>query len=36
VKKIWQSEREFTVKMKASDRRRRLASWETALQRTLL
>jgi glycerol kinase len=36
VKKIWQSEREFTVKMKASDRRRRLASWEIALQRTLL
>jgi glycerol kinase len=36
VKKIWQSEREFRVQMKAPDRRNRLASWERALQRTLL
>lgn len=36
VKKIWRSEREFRVEMKAAQRRERLASWETALQRTLL
>jgi glycerol kinase len=36
VKKIWQAEREFKVQMKASDRRQRLASWDAALQRTLL
>jgi len=36
VKKIWRSEREFRVQMKDADRRRRLASWETALRRTLI
>jgi glycerol kinase len=36
VKKIWKAEREFKVQMKVIDRRRRLASWDTALQRTLL
>jgi glycerol kinase len=36
VKKIWKAEREFKVQMKVPDRRRRLASWDTALQRTLL
>jgi glycerol kinase len=36
VKKIWKAEREFKVQMKVTDRRRRLASWDTALQRTLL
>lgn len=36
VKKIWQVEREFSVQMSASARRTRQASWEIALQRTLL
>jgi glycerol kinase len=36
VKKIWKAEREFKVQMKLPDRRRRLASWDTALQRALL
>jgi glycerol kinase len=36
VKKIWRADREFRVRMKAADRRDRLASWETALRRTLL
>jgi len=36
VKKIWQSEREFAVQMSPSSRRKRLASWNAALQRTLL
>jgi len=36
IRKIWQAEREFSVEMKAPARRRRLASWQTALQRTLL
>jgi glycerol kinase len=36
VKNIWQAEREFSVIMKASARRKRIASWNTALQRTLL
>ena len=36
VKKIWKAEREFSVQMKAPARRRRLASWETALRRTLM
>lgn len=36
VRKIWKSEREFSVHMKAPARRRRLASWQTALQRTLM
>lgn len=36
VKQIWQLEREFAVQMNAGARRKRLASWNTALQRTLL
>ena len=36
VKDIWRSEREFSVSISASARRRRLASWSTAVQRTLL
>jgi len=36
VKNIWRAEREFSVKMSAAARRRRLSSWSTALQRTLL
>ena len=36
VKKIWRAEREFAVAMRAPARRRRLASWNEALQRTLL
>jgi glycerol kinase len=36
IKAIWRSEREFGVKMSAAARRRRLASWNGALQRTLL
>ena len=36
VKKIWKAEREFKVQMKVPDRRRRLASWDAALRRTLL
>ena len=36
IRKIWQAEREFTVQMKAPARRERMASWNTALQRTLL
>jgi len=36
VKKIWRAEREFSVAMTASARRRRLESWNDALQRTLL
>ncbi len=36
VKDIWRAEREFSVKISASARRRRFASWNTALQRTLL
>ncbi len=36
VKKIWKVEREFRVQVKAPARRRRLASWQAALQRTLL
>ena len=36
VKQIWQSEREFAVQMSAGARRKRLSSWNTALQRTLL
>ena len=36
VKKIWRSEREFRVQMNAASRRDRLASWQTALKRTLL
>lgn len=36
VRKIWQAEREFKVQMTAAARRKRTASWNTALQRTLL
>jgi glycerol kinase len=36
IKKIWQAEREFAVEMSASARRKRQASWDSALQRTLL
>lgn len=36
IKAIWRAEREFGVTMSAAARRRRLASWNTALQRTLL
>jgi len=36
VRKIWQAEREFKVQMSAAARRKRTASWNTALQRTLL
>ena len=36
VKKIWQAEREFSVAMSGAARRKRLASWNSALQRTLL
>lgn len=36
VQKIWRAEREFAVAMSAPARRKRLASWNTALQRTML
>ncbi|MDH5171104.1 MAG: FGGY-family carbohydrate kinase, partial [Gammaproteobacteria bacterium] len=36
LRKVWQSEREFSSEMGAAQRRRRLASWNTALRRTLL
>lgn len=36
VKNIWRAEREFAVQMRAGARRKRLASWNDALQRTLL
>jgi glycerol kinase len=36
VKAIWKAEREFAVQMSAAARRKRLASWNAALQRTLL
>jgi glycerol kinase len=36
VRKVWRSEREFSPAMKQTDRRQRLASWSTALRRTLL
>ncbi|MGB1141179.1 MAG: glycerol kinase GlpK [Halioglobus sp.] len=36
VKKIWRVEREFSVAMSAAARRKRVASWSDALQRTLL
>ena len=35
VRKIWQAEREFVVRMKPAQRKKRLASWESALKRTL-
>ena len=36
VKDIWQAEREFSVEMSASLRRKRQFSWNNALQRALL
>lgn len=36
IRKIWQAEQEFAVQMSSAARRRRHASWHTALQRTLL
>jgi glycerol kinase len=36
IRKIWQAEREFAVQMRSTARRKRLASWENALERTLL
>jgi glycerol kinase len=36
VKAIWQAEREFAVQITGAARRKRQASWNTALQRTLL
>jgi glycerol kinase len=36
VKNIWKAEREFSVRMSAGARRKRLSSWNVALQRTLL
>ncbi len=36
IREIWQAEREFAVEMSAAQRRKRQASWETALQRTLM
>lgn len=36
IRKIWRAQREFTVEMSAARRRARHASWEDALQRTLL
>jgi len=36
VKEIWSVEREFSVQMSPAARRKRHASWSTALQRTLL
>jgi glycerol kinase len=36
LRKIWKSEREFTVGISAAARRKRMSSWERALQRTLL
>ncbi|MEZ5501324.1 MAG: glycerol kinase GlpK [Halioglobus sp.] len=36
IRKIWQAEREFAVQTSAAARRKRVASWNTALQRALL
>ncbi len=36
VKKIWRAEREFSVQMTPAQRRKRLASWNEAIGRTLL
>ena len=36
VKKIWRAEREFSVKMSNTARRKRQSSWDAAVQRTLL
>ena len=35
LRKIWQVEREFGAQMKAAQRRRRLASWDSAVKNTL-
>jgi glycerol kinase len=36
LRKIWQAQQEFTAQISAGARRKRLSSWNTALQRTLL
>jgi glycerol kinase len=36
LRKIWAVQREFSAQMKAPARRKRLASWDAAIQRTLL
>jgi len=36
VRKIWQAQQEFSAQISAGARRKRLSSWNTALQRTLL
>jgi glycerol kinase len=36
LRQVWQVEREFSSRLGAADRRRRLASWNTALQQTML
>jgi glycerol kinase len=36
IRKIWKAEREFKVQMNAAARKKRLASWESALKRSLL
>lgn len=36
VRRIWQAEREYAVQMNASTRRKRMDSWNCAVQRTLL
>ena len=36
LRKIWKVQREFSAQMKSPARRKRLASWDAALQRTLL
>ncbi len=36
VRKIWRAEREFTVGMTAAGRRKRLASWNAAVERSLV
>ena len=36
IRKIWQADRDFAVQMNSTARRKRMASWEKALERTLL
>ena len=36
LRQVWRAEREFSSAMSASARRKRLASWDTALRRTLV
>jgi glycerol kinase len=36
VRRIWQAEREYAVQMNSSTRRKRMDSWNCAVQRTLL